>query len=64
MSAPPFALDTPAMLVLAAIVGFVIVGQHAAVDPMVRYATALLGFSLWMAWFVRATVRWFVVVDP
>lgn len=55
----PFALDGPALLVLAAIVGFVVVAQVMLVTPVLRYAAALLGFSLWMAWFVLAAVRWF-----
>lgn len=55
----PFALDGPALLVLAAIVGFVVVAQVLLATPVLRYAAALLGFSLWMAWFVLAAVRWF-----
>lgn len=55
----PFALDGPALLVLAAIVGFVLVSQVLIATPVMRYAAALFGFSLWMAWFVLAAVRWF-----
>ncbi|MFB6172581.1 MAG: hypothetical protein ABEJ23_08600 [Haloarculaceae archaeon] len=55
----PFALDGTALLVLGTIVGFVLVAQVLLSTPVLRYAAALLGFALWMAWFVLATVRWF-----
>jgi hypothetical protein len=55
----PFELDGPALLVLAAIVTFVAAGQLLLADPILRYGIGLLGFSLWMAWFVLAAVRWF-----
>jgi len=55
----PFELDGRWLLVLAAIVGFAVAGQLLLADPLLRYGTALVGFSLWMAWFVLAAVRWF-----
>lgn len=52
------AVDGPAFAVLGAIVLFVVVGQLYVADPVLRYASGLLGFSCWMAWFVLAAVRW------
>jgi uncharacterized protein (DUF983 family) len=59
----PFELDGPALLVLVAIVAFVVAGQLLLADPILRYSVGLLGFSLWMVWFVLAAVRWFNAVN-
>lgn len=52
------AVDVQWLLVLGGILGFVGVSQLLLTDPLLRYGSALLGFSLWMAWFVLAAVRW------
>lgn len=43
--------------ILGAILGFMIGGQVLVTDPVLRYGSALLAFSLWMAWFVLTAVR-------
>lgn len=55
------AVDGSTMSVLGAIVVFVVAGQLFVADPMLRYASGLLGFSFWMAWFVLVAVRWLTV---
>lgn len=54
-------VDPAAVAVLGGIVLFVLASQLFLAEPVLRYAAALLGFSLWMAWFVLAAVRWLTI---
>jgi len=56
-------LDERALVTLGAILGFIVAAHVLVADPVLRYAAYLLGFSLWMAWFVLAAVRWYSLAD-
>lgn len=57
------AVDGRALLVLAGIAALALAGRLLVAEPVLQYATGLLAFALWMAWFVLAAVRWLSTPD-